>query len=102
MRMAARGHWFRVAPCAASLLLSPRAGGEEPVDEVVVRAPRWQPPTASSSRVTARDFGSVPRRTAEDALQLVPGFLLVQHGSEGKGHQFFSRGFDAVHGAHFA
>jgi outer membrane receptor protein involved in Fe transport len=29
----------------------------------------------------------------------VPGFTLVQHGSEGKGHQFFLRGFDAVHGA---
>ena len=25
--------------------------------------------------------------------------MLVQHGSEGKGHQFFLRGFDAIHGA---
>jgi len=44
---------------------------------------------------------AVPRRTAEDALRLVPGMTLVQHGSEGKGYQYFLRGFDAVHGAGF-
>lgn len=32
-------------------------------------------------------------------MRLVPGLTLVQHGSEGKGHQFFLRGFDAIHGA---
>lgn len=100
--MSVRGHCFAGAPFTALLLGSSWAGAQEPMDEVVVRAARWQPPTASSSRVTARDFASLPRRTAEDALQLVPGFLLVQHGSEGKGHQFFLRGFDAVHGADFA
>jgi iron complex outermembrane receptor protein len=43
----------------------------------------------------------VPRRSAEDALRLVPGVTLVQHGSEGKGYQFLVRGFDAAHGADF-
>lgn len=38
-------------------------------------------------------------RTAEDSLRLVPGLVLAQHGSEGKGHQYFFRGFDAIHGA---
>jgi iron complex outermembrane recepter protein len=79
------------------------ANAEQPVtDEVVVTLARKAPITASATRVSARDFSFVPRRTAEDALELVPGLTLVQHGSEGKGHQFFLRGFDAVHGADLA
>jgi outer membrane receptor protein involved in Fe transport len=68
-------------------------------DEVVVSVERRAPQTAGSTRATARSFRFVPRRTAEDLLELVPGLTLVQHGSEGKGHQFFLRGFDAIHGA---
>lgn len=58
------------------------------------------PPTASASQttITAREIEAVPVRSAEDAMRLVPGITLVQHGSEGKGYQFFLRGFDAVHG----
>lgn len=67
--------------------------------EVVVVVTRSEPETASVARITSRDIASAPRRTAEDALRLVPGMTLVQHGSEGKGHQFFLRGFDAIHGA---
>lgn len=70
-----------------------------PESTVTVVASRPRPMTASSSHVTAREMSAVPRRTAEDALRLVPGLMLVQHGSEGKGHQFFLRGFDAIHGA---
>lgn len=70
--------------------------------EIRVMGRRRAPRTASTQVVTARELSAVPRRTAEDALRLVSGFTLVQHGSEGKGHQFFSRGFDAVHGADFA
>ncbi|MEM6962148.1 MAG: TonB-dependent receptor plug domain-containing protein, partial [Myxococcota bacterium] len=62
---------------------------------------RRRPLTASTSQITSREIASVPRRNAEDALRLVPGLTLVQHGSEGKGHQFFLRGFDAIHGADF-
>lgn len=82
----------------APALADDASQGAEVIDEVVVTATR-APETASESRITARDITSVPRRTAEDALRLVPGMTLVQHGSEGKGHQFFLRGFDAIHGA---
>lgn len=64
-----------------------------------VRAPAVS--SASETRITAREFAAIPRRTAEDALRLVPGLVLVQHGNEGKGHQIFLRGFDASHGADF-
>jgi outer membrane receptor protein involved in Fe transport len=56
---------------------------------------------ASTTLVTARELASAPRRSAEDALRLVPGVTLIQHGSEGKGYQFLVRGFDAAHGADF-
>lgn len=49
--------------------------------------------------ITATDIAAAPRRNAEEILRQVPGFTLVQHGSEGKGNQFFLRGFDAVHGS---
>jgi len=70
-----------------------------PEYSVTVVASRPRPATASTSHVTASEIAAAPRRTAEDALRLVPGLTLVQHGSEGKGHQFFLRGFDAIHGA---
>lgn len=70
-------------------------------DEVVVRVERHEPLTAGAARATAYDFRFVPRRTADDLLELVPGVTLVQHGSEGKGQQLFVRGFDAGHGADF-
>ncbi len=54
---------------------------------------------ASTTSISQRDIAAVPIRTAEDALRLVPGLVLTQHGSEGKGHQYFLRGFDAIHGA---
>lgn len=81
--------------------------GEAPANEAAgeheftTRAPAPAASTASETRVTARQFAAIPRRTAEDALRLVPGLVLVQHGNEGKGHQIFLRGFDASHGADF-
>lgn len=66
---------------------------------VEVVAERVVPLTASTRTVNAQEFRAVPRRTAEDALRLVPGFTLSQHGSEGKGQQFYLRGFDAIHGS---
>lgn len=93
------------------MIESTRVKLEGTADAVVIRAPylednslmvvaeRVTPLTASTRSINAREFQAVPRRTAEDALQLIPGFTLVQHGSEGKGHQFFLRGFDAIHGS---
>ena len=66
---------------------------------ITVIAVRSQPETVSTTRISAREISSAPRRNAEEVLRQVPGLMLVQHGSEGKGHQFFMRGFDAVHGA---
>lgn len=57
---------------------------------------------ASTTRLEGEALEATPRRNAEELLRAVPGLVLVQHGSEGKGHQFFLRGFDAVHGADFA
>lgn len=68
---------------------------------VTITAPRDAPSPASTTYLGAADLRAAPLRTAEDALRLVPGLSLVQHGSEGKGHQFFLRGFDAGHGADF-
>src|SRR5690554_6959956 len=56
-------------------------------------------PTASTTRISAREMAASDRKNAEEILRQVPGLTLVQHGSEGKGHQFFMRGFDAIHGA---
>lgn len=65
--------------------------------KIVARKVKAQ--TTSTTRLKSRDMTSAPRRNAEEILRQVPGLTLVQHGSEGKGHQFFLRGFDAVHGA---
>ncbi len=68
---------------------------------VTVVSSRDSPQTASSKRISAREMTAAPRRNAEDILRQVPGMTLVQHGSEGKGHQFLLRGFDAIHGSDF-
>ncbi|MBK8252034.1 MAG: TonB-dependent receptor [Polyangiaceae bacterium] len=57
------------------------------------------PPRSASETVrTAENIRAVPRRTGSDALLVVPGVFLTQHSGEGKAHQIFLRGFDAVHG----
>ncbi len=55
--------------------------------------------TSSGRYIDARIIATQPKRSAEDLLRLVPGMLIVQHGNQGKGHQFYVRGFDAVHGS---
>lgn len=83
-------------------VLTSTASSDAPEYSLTVRAKR--PPTraASASVITGETFLALPHRTAEDALRLAPGMSLIQHGSEGKGHQFFLRGFDALHGADLA
>ncbi|WP_438023155.1 TonB-dependent receptor [Sorangium sp. So ce233] len=71
------------------------AGGA-PVAVVVQGA---RPPRSASETVRERaEVKAAPHRTASDALQLVPGVFTTQHSGEGKAHQIFFRGFDAVHG----
>lgn len=67
--------------------------------EIIVALPSG--PSVSSRTIDAEQLAATPMRTAEDALRLVPGLVLVQHGAEGKGQQYFLRGFDAVHGLDF-
>ncbi|MGK3991845.1 TonB-dependent receptor [Sorangium sp. So ce1024] len=72
------------------------AGGGAAV-EVVVQGAR--PPRSASETVRERaEVKAAPHRTASDVLQLVPGVFATQHSGEGKAHQIFFRGFDAVHG----
>lgn len=55
--------------------------------------------TASGRRIGSDQIQTAPKRSAEDLLRMVPGLLIVQHGNQGKGYQFYVRGFDAVHGS---
>lgn len=55
--------------------------------------------TASGRTIDARTIAGTPKRSAEDLLRLVPGVVIVQHGNQGKGYQFYLRGFDAAHGS---
>ena len=41
---------------------------------------------------------AAPHRTGSDLLLTVPGVFVTQHSGEGKAHQIFFRGFDAIHG----
>ncbi|WP_241758888.1 TonB-dependent receptor [Pyxidicoccus parkwayensis] len=63
----------------------------------VVRGSR---PTQSAAEVTlGRDIlDAAPRTSAVDLLRAVPGLVASQHSGEGKAHQLFLRGFDALHG----
>ncbi|XYH94348.1 TonB-dependent receptor [Sorangium sp. So ce1128] len=72
------------------------AAGGAPLTVVVQGAPA---PRSASETVRERaEVRAAPHRTASDVLQLVPGVFVSQHSGEGKAHQIFFRGFDAVHG----
>lgn len=86
-------------PPASSSLSDPESDDAEEGLTVTVQGRMPPPRPVSTAVVTARDFAALPRRTAEDALKLVPGVTMVQHGAEGKAQQFFLRGFDAMHGS---
>ena len=90
---AALGVWLGCAAAAAQPL-------EEEGEDFDVTIEASRPRVTASERHVDRDtLDATPRTTAEDLLRLVPGVVLVQHGNEGKGHQFYLRGFDAVHGS---
>jgi len=64
-----------------------------------VRVTGAAPPRSASEVVRGRDVVmAAPHRTASDVLNVVPGVFVTQHSGEGKAHQIFLRGFDAVHG----
>jgi outer membrane cobalamin receptor len=58
-----------------------------------------RPPRTASEVTRKRDvLRASPHRTASDLLLVVPGVFITQHSGQGKAHQIFLRGFDAVHG----
>ncbi|HVJ88502.1 MAG TPA: TonB family protein, partial [Labilithrix sp.] len=78
---------------------STRVAGESASAPSVVRVTGTTPPRSASEVVRGRDVMlAAPHRTASDALAAVPGVFVTQHSGEGKAHQIFLRGFDAVHG----
>jgi TonB family protein len=88
---------------------TPPVGGSPPIAAAPgAPAPTWPeqvrvsgapPPRSASEIVRGRDVMlAAPHRTASDALAVVPGVFVTQHSGEGKAHQIFLRGFDAVHG----
>lgn len=86
------------SPFAVVHPVEPPSDDVEAVRTVKVRT-RSDGLTASGRRIGADQIATAPKRSAEDLLRLVPGLLIVQHGNQGKGYQFYVRGFDAVHGS---
>lgn len=68
-----------------------------PAFTTTVRA-RAQRPVASEQRVEGEVIQATAKADAGEALRLVPGLVVSRHGGEGKAHQLFLRGFDALHG----
>jgi outer membrane receptor protein involved in Fe transport len=66
--------------------------------ETTVVGPR-PPLSAGFSVVPREEISHALPGSGSELLSLVPGVRIVQHGAEGKGHQLFLRGFDAVHGS---
>jgi len=48
--------------------------------------------------LTSIDLNTLPIKSAQDLLRLVPGLFIAQHQGGGKAEQIFLRGFDADHG----
>jgi hypothetical protein len=81
------------------------AEAEARAETIVVEDERVTPvdtPSAGVRVVGERALELTPHKNADDLLRVVPGLYMSQHGSEGKGQQFFLRGFDAVHGSDLA
>jgi iron complex outermembrane receptor protein len=56
------------------------------------------PRSASEAVIEERVLRAAPHRNASELMGVVPGVFVSQHSGEGKAHQIFFRGFDAVHG----
>jgi hypothetical protein len=58
--------------------------------------------SASEGIVTKRQLETRPLLRAGDLMEVVPGLVATQHSGEGKGNQYFLRGFNLDHGTDFA
>ena len=89
---------LQLAPATpqATVAAEGAGGAAEPTRDV--RISGAPPPRSASEVVRGRDvLMAAPHRTASDALAVVPGVFVTQHSGDGKAHQIFLRGFDAVH-----
>ena len=87
--------------CLALAITLPAAAQEqaEPAPPTTITVRGAPPPrSASEAVVDKRVLQAAPHRNASELLLTVPGVFVSQHGGEGKAHQIFFRGFDAVHG----
>jgi TonB dependent receptor-like, beta-barrel/TonB-dependent Receptor Plug Domain len=75
-------------------------GEDEPLEVVTIGPER--PATASGVSRDRAILSASPSRSGSDLMRTVPGVFVTQHGGEGKAHQIFFRGFDAVHGQDLA
>jgi outer membrane receptor protein involved in Fe transport len=105
--------WTKAAALTCALLMavhaSPAVAHEpeappsttRPPPETIVVAPVVPLERSAASEVVIgrAQLDATPARSAEDLLRTIPGALVVQHGTEGKGHQLYLRGFDAEHGS---
>ncbi|HAA57365.1 MAG TPA: hypothetical protein DCE42_21545, partial [Myxococcales bacterium] len=55
--------------------------------------------SAGSDEVEQKRLSTYSQDQTSDLLRAVPGLHISQHTGRGKAHQFFARGFDAVHGS---
>ncbi len=83
-------------PTGASEDLPSPGSDEQPVSILV----QGQTTSTSASEVVVdrRMLSAAPHKNGSELLLEVPGVFISQHGGEGKAHQIFFRGFDAVHG----
>lgn len=92
------------APSSAASLGRERPQGESSPDKssfaTTVTGKRLPPPSrgAADFHVEIGALAAVPRKSASEALKLVPGILLTNDGSEAHADQVFLRGFDAREG----
>ena len=94
-----RGYGCALALCAAVSPCPAFAQSAEPPAPVEVTVQGAPPPrSASESVVGERVLRAAPHRDGSELMQTVPGVFVSQHSGEGKAHQIFYRGFDAVHG----
>lgn len=85
------------APPSPAVPEGPPGPAAGPPEEARVLG-RTAPRSASELTRGREVLEAAPRRTSADLLNIVPGVFVTQHGGEGKAHQIFMRGFDAVHG----
>ncbi len=92
---------------SASPALAAAAGltGDE-VEEIVITgsdlALQGQPQTATEGVVFGSQLEMRPIARAAELLEFVPGLVATQHSGEGKGNQYFMRGFNLDHGTDLA